>query len=178
MMTDLFAAAGVLIVLSGVLIITKCYSGRLTPEISRKIIHITMGVVALSFPYIFANKLSVVCLGGIAIAALLFLRHNKNLREGVGTALLGVTRKSFGEIYFVISIVIVFILHKAAFEYLIPISVLTFADSAAALIGTSYGRTNLNHEQEDAKSSEGTIIFFIVAFICTLVPLQLMTEIG
>jgi hypothetical protein len=46
------------------------------------------------------------------------------------------------------------------------------------LIGTSYGRTNLAHEQENAKSSEGSIIFFIVAFICTLVPLQLMTEIG
>ncbi len=177
-MTDLFAAIGVLIVLGSVMIITKLCSKKLTPEISRKIIHITMGCVALSFPSIFTYKQSVVCLGAIAIAALLFLRYNKCLREGLGTALLGVTRKSFGEIYFVISIVIVFVFHKSVFEYLIPISVLTFADSAAALIGTSYGRTNLAHEQEDAKSSEGSIIFFIVAFICTLVPLQLMTGIG
>ena len=177
-MTDLLAAIGVLIVLGSVMLITRLCSKKLTPETSRKIIHITMGCVALSFPYIFKYELSVVCLGVLALAALLFMRNNKDLREGVGSALLGVSRKSFGEIYFVISIVIVFVLHKSVFEYLIPISVLTFADSAAALIGTSYGRINLNHEQEDAKSSEGSIIFFIVAFICTLVPLQLMTEIG
>ena len=178
MMTDLLAATVILIVLGSVMIITKLCSKKLTLETSRKIIHITMGCVALSFPYIFMYKLSVICLGVLALTALLFLRKNKSLREGVGNALLGVSRKSFGEIYFVISIVIVFVLHKSVFEYLIPISVLTFADSAAALIGTSYGRTNLAHEQEDAKSSEGSIIFFIVAFICTLVPLQLMTEIG
>jgi len=177
-MTDLLAAVGVLIVLGSVMIITRLCSKNLTPEISRKIIHITMGCVALSFPYIFVYRQSVVCLGVIAIAALLFMRNNKVLREGVGTALLGVPRKTFGEIYFVISIVIVFVLHKSAFEYLIPISVLTFADSAAALIGTSYGRTNLAQKQEDAKSSEGSVIFFIVAFLCTLVPLQLMTEVG
>ncbi len=178
MMTDLLAAVGVLFVLGSVVIITKLYARCLNPETSRKIIHITMGCVALSFPYIFTYKLSVVCLGVLALAALLFLRKNKVLREGVGTALLGISRRSFGEIYFVISIVIVFVLHKSVFAYLIPISILTFADSAAALIGTSYGRTNLAHAQEDAKSSEGSLIFFIVAFICTLVPLQLMTETG
>lgn len=178
MMADLLAAIGVLFVLGSVLIVTKLCSKKLTPETSRKIIHITMGCVALSFPYLFTHTLSVVCLGAVALGALLFMRHNKDLREGVGTALLGVTRKSFGEIYFVLSIVIVFVLHQSVFEYLIPISVLTFADSAAALIGTSYGRINLAHSQEDAKSGEGSVIFFIVAFICTLVPLQLMTEIG
>ncbi|MCL2058961.1 MAG: hypothetical protein FWH01_07870 [Oscillospiraceae bacterium] len=177
-MRDLFAAIGVLVILSTVMLVTKLFANRLSGEGSRKIIHITMGCIALSLPYVFIHRLSVLYLGVAAIAMLLLLRLNKNLRNGIGTALLGISRKSFGEIYFVISIVFVYMLHKSTFEYLIPILVLTFADSTAALIGTSYGRYNMAHSREDSKSREGSAMFFIVAFICTLVPLQLMTEIG
>ena len=175
---DLLAAVVVLIVLGGVMLLTKLCSDKLSAEVSRKIIHVTMGCVALALPFIITYKLTVVCLGVVAVVGLLFLRVNKSLRDGIGSALLGITRKSFGELYFVCSIVIVFVLHESTFEYLIPISVLTFADSAAALVGTSYGRSNLAHTSENAKSSEGSVMFFIVAFICTLVPLQLMTDTG
>ena len=156
----------------------KLLSGHLTPEWSRKIIHIAMGCIALAFPFIFVSRWSVVLLGFVAIGVLLALRHIKTLRQGIGTALLGVSRKSFGEIYFVISIMVVFFLHQSPFEYIIAIAVLTFADSIAALVGISYGRHTIAQAEEDAKSSEGSIIFFMVAFICALVPLQLMTEIG
>ena len=178
-MRDLVAAAGVLIILGGVMIIAKLCANRLTPEASRKTIHITMGCTALSFPFVFEHRQSVIFLGISAIAVLLFLRKNESLRGGIGTALLGVERKSLGDVYFVISIVIVYVMYKSVFEFLIPIAVLTFADSVAALVGTSYGRYNLaQHDDEATKSSEGSIMFFIVAFICTLIPLQLMTEVG
>jgi len=177
-MNDFLAAIGVLFILGSVIVITKLFSSRLATETSRKIIHLTMGITALSFPFVFEHRMSVVYLGIVAIGALLTLRLNQNLRKGIGSALLGIERKSFGEIYFVISIVVVFVMHKSTYEYLIPMLVLTFADSVAALIGTSYGRNNLAQKQEDAKSSEGSVMFFIVAFICALVPLQLMTEIG
>lgn len=178
-MSDLLAVIAVLIILGAVVIIAKLCSKRLNPEMSRKTIHIVMGCTALTFPYIFKDWQPVVYLGIAAVIALLLLRKNEFLRKGVGTALLGVQRKSLGDIYFVISIVIVFVLHKSVIEYLIPIAVLTFADSVAALIGTSYGRHNLSqHDEEAAKSREGSVMFFIVAFICTLVPLQLMTGVG
>jgi hypothetical protein len=56
--------------------------------------------------------------------------------------------------------------------------ILTFADSVAALIGISYGRYDLAFDKEDTKSREGSVMFFIVAFICTLVPLQVLSEVG
>jgi len=177
-MIDLLAGACVLIALAGVILITKLNAKHLSAEGSRKIIHITMGCLTLTFPFIFAYRQSVVYLGIIAIAALLSIRLNKRLRHGIGSALLNIQRESFGEIYFVVSVVVVFVLHESAFQYLIPIAVLTFADSVAALIGTSYGRYSLSHKNEDAKSSEGSVMFFIVAFICALIPLQLMTDIG
>ena len=147
-------------------------------EISRKIIHVVMGLFALSLPFWVPSRGFVVIMGIAAVAILLVLRNVKKLREGVGSALFGIDRKSYGELYFAVSVVIIFVLHQSTYEYLIPILVLTFADSVAALIGKSYGRYNLAQKQEDAKSSEGSVMFFIVAFICALVPLQLMTEIG
>jgi len=178
MMLDLLVGICVLVVLTAVMIITKINAKRLTVEGSRKIIHITMGCLTLTFPFVFTYRQSVVYLGIIAIVLLLIIRFNKNLRQSIGSALLNIQRESFGEIYFVISVVIVFVLHESAFEYLIPIAVLTFADSVAALVGSSYGRYNLAHKNEDTKSSEGSVMFFIVAFICALIPLQLMTDIG
>jgi len=178
-MFDIVAAIGVLILLGSVTLFAKHFSKYLSPEGSRKMIHVSMGCAALAFPIIIEHALTIVLLGGAAIAFLLFLRMNKGLRIGMGTALLGVERKSLGDIYFVISIIIVFVLHKSTFEYIIPIAILTFADSVAALVGVSYGRYNMaQHDQEATKSREGSVMFFIVAFICALVPLQLMTEIG
>jgi len=178
-MIDLISAAGVLLLLGGVMLIAKYFSKRLTPEGSRKTIHLTMGCAALVLPFVVEHVMTVVFLGIIAVAFLLLMRIHKGLRAGVATALLGVERKSLGDIYFVISIVVVFALHKSTFEYIIPIAILTFADAIAALIGVSYGRYNMaKHDQEAAKSREGSVMFFIVAFICALIPLQLMTEIG
>ena len=178
-MLDLLSAIGVLLLLGGVILIAKRFSKRLTPEGSRKTIHVTMGCAALALPFIVQYRLTVVFLGAVAIAFLMFLRIHKGLRTGVGTALLGIQRKSLGDIYFVVAIVIVFALHKSTFEYIVPIAILTFADSVAALIGVNYGRYNMaEHDQEAFKSREGSVMFFIVAFMCTLVPLQLMTEIG
>ena len=179
MIWDFTVSLGILALLGGVIVFAKRFSARLTPEGSRKTIHVTMGCAALSLPFIIEYRLTVVLLGLVAIGFLLFLRIHKGLRQGLGTALLGVDRKSLGDVYFVVAIVIVFLLHQSAFEYIIPIAILTFADSTAALVGTNYGRHNMaGHDQEATKSREGSTMFFIVAFICALVPLQLMTEIG
>ena len=177
MIHDLLAAIGVLVILGAVMVVAKLCYKRLTPEGARKAVHIVMGCTALAFPFIFEYKQSVVYLGIVAISLLILMRRNEALRNA-GIALLGVERKTLGDIYFVIAIMIVFVLYEHTFEYLIPIAILTFADSVAALVGISYGKYNMAQHEEDAKSGEGSVMFFIVAFICTLIPLQLMTDVG
>jgi len=177
-MKDILAGAGVLLVLGSVMLATRLFKSHLSAESARKIVHISMGCTALTFPFVFEYRQSVVILGGIAALMLLFLRLNKGLRTSVGSPLFGVKRKSLGELYYIFSIMIVFVLHQSVVEYLIPILVLTFADSLAALVGTSYGRNSLSGEHEDRKSAEGSVMFFITAFICVLIPLQFMDDIG
>lgn len=149
---------------------------KLNPELSRKIIHIGTGLTSLSFPFLFTNPLPVIILGICSISALLFLKLSKlSFRE----SLFSVSRKSNGEIFFAISIVLLFcVAHKTPVIYSIPLIILSFADTSAALIGVSYGKNFLANKTEDTKSIEGSFAFFITAFLCTLIPLLLFTNVG
>ena len=171
----------VLFALGAIFVGLKLYGKKygLKPEFSRKAVHILLGCITLSFPWVFREPWAVLVLGILALAALLSIRLMKVLKNSLGSVLYSVSRDSLGEIYFPISVVVLFFLsHGNKVFYAIPILMLTFADSTAALIGSSYGRKNLAVEKEDIKSLEGTVVFFIVAFISTLVPILLFTSIG
>lgn len=147
-------------------------------ELKRKLFHVSMGLVMLTFPYIFSSVLSVGILGIIALVILMVLKHSK-LKSILGTILYSVNRESLGEIFFVVSVFTIFYLSKGdVILYSVPILILTFADSTAALIGKNYGKNNIAELNEDAKSIEGSFMFFMVAFMATLVPLLLWTTVG
>lgn len=151
---------------------------NINAEMKRKLFHMSMGIVMLIFPYIFKSAFSVFILGIFALIILSILKYTK-LRENLGTILYSVKRESLGEIFFVISVFLIFYLSNGdKILYSIPILILTFADSAAALIGKNYGKKDLAKLNEDSKSIEGSFAFFIVAFILCLVPLLLFTEVG
>lgn len=172
----LFVVALLLVALIIIKIIEK--KANINGETKRKLFHMTMGLVMLTFPYIFKSIISVGILGSIALIVLLMLKHTK-LKNSLGTILYSVSRESLGEIFFVISVFTIFYLSKGdKILYSIPILILTFADSVAALIGKNYGKKDISEMNEDSKSLEGSFMFFMVAFMATLVPLQLFTTVG
>ena len=151
---------------------------KLKGEVKRKLFHTSMGLAMLSFPYIFTSALSVFILGVIALVLMYFLK-NTGLKKSLGTVLYDIDRESLGEVFFVISVFTIFLLSKGdKILYSIPILILTLADSTAALIGKNYGKNSLSELSEDAKSLEGSFMFFMVAFMCTLVPILLYTQVG
>ena len=74
---------------------------NLNGEIKRKLFHITMGLVTLTFPHIFKNELSIGILGILALIIFFILKHSI-LKNSLGTILYSVSRESLGEIFFVI----------------------------------------------------------------------------
>ena len=147
-------------------------------ELKRKLFHITMGLVVLTFPHIFHNRNSVIIIGTISILLFIIMKHT-SLKKSLGTILYSVNRESWGEIFFAIAVVLIFYWSNGdKITYSIPILILTFADSAAALIGKKYAKNSLSQLNEDKKSLEGSFMFFIVAFMLTLVPLLLYTDVG
>lgn len=148
------------------------------PELPRKFMHIGMGVVTLSFPWLFESAWPVITLALLAVAALLGVRLLPTLRNGVGDVLHAVERESLGEVYFPLSVAIVFWLAKGeAILFTVPILILTFADALAALIGVRYGQW-LYTTAEGYKSAEGSLAFFIVAFLSAFIPLVGFSDVG
>src|SRR5262249_54713981 len=143
------ACLGIVLVLAALgLLMTalKLYQSccRPHPEWVRKLLHMGMGLVTLSFPWLFDESWPVWVLLVLAIAALLAVRLVKRLRSSLGSVIGGVQRTSWGEIYFPIGVALVFELSRRATDvspvqqillYCVPILCLTLADALAALIG-------------------------------------------
>ena len=142
------------------------------PEIPRKIVHVLMGLLTLSFPWVFSQRWPVVVLGVTATGIMIALRTVGPLRRGVGNVLLAVNRESLGEVCFPISVTIVWWLSfgRDPLLFVIPVLLLSLADTVAALVGLRYGHRPYS-TTEAPKTVEGSVAFFAVAFASVLVPL-------
>jgi phytol kinase len=170
--TDALSATLVLVILSGLMGAVRFWQHRRSvhPELSRKALHIGMGVITLAFPWLFQSSLSVFLLALTSASALVTVRIVPHLGK-VGDVLHRVGRKSFGEIYFPFGVALLFFASGGdPMLYWPPLLLLTFADSIAALTGIAFGR--LHYTTDDgAKTVEGSVAFFVTAFAATAVSL-------
>jgi len=180
MLSPWFGILLVLVLLGGVMAALKLISARccLHPETSRKAVHILMGMVTLSFPWLFREAWPVLLLTVLAVAALAGTRLVAPLQKQFGTVLNGVERHSLGEVYFPLAVAALFVLSSEnRLLYLIPLLTLTLADAVAALVGIRYGQHRFC-TSEGTKSAEGSLAFFMVAFLSAHVPLLLLSSTG
>jgi len=148
-------------------------------ETVRKLLHIGMGLVTLSFPWLFDSAWPVVALGVVTIPMLVALRRSRHLKRYLGGVIDAVERESWGELCFPLGVAILFVLsHGDPLLYCIPILVLTLADAVAALVGTTYGQRHFSTVAGERKSAEGSTAFFTVAFLSVHVPLLLFGGAG
>lgn len=143
------------------------------PEWVRKLFHISSGIFALIAPWLFVQDWPVLVVLGL-VSIVLFLFRVTRLKNGPGKILSNVSRYSFGEMYFVMSIAILFIFTGSEERVLYSISliILTLADAIAALIGVRYGQVRYL-VPEGEKSIEGSFAFFLVSFLSTHITLFL-----
>lgn len=144
-----------------------------SPEVARKSIHVAMGLSCAAFPWVFDRALPVWVLAAAATVPLGLVRIFPGLRNGVGSALHGIARPSYGEVLFAPAVATVFALAGGDKDlYLIPVLVLTIADAAGALAGTRWGRRRYG-SGEGFKTVEGSVIFCLTAFLCGFLPLMM-----
>ncbi|MBD3883139.1 hypothetical protein IFO70_15345 [Phormidium tenue FACHB-886] len=174
------AVSGVLVVLGGLLIGLRFYQRRFSPhpEVVRKLLHVPMGLLTLTFPWLFESPQPVLVLAGLAIATLLTIRLYSPVRNQFGSVLGGVERRSLGEVYFPVAVALLFIFSEGnPLLFSIPILILTLADAIAAIIGIRYGQVRYT-TSEGFKSAEGSLAFFVAAFFSVHVPLLLLSQTG
>ena len=148
------------------------------PELLRKLVHLGMGVVSLGLPWLFDTHRPVLLLAGTFAGGLLAGRSSACLRRVAGGILWGVRRPSAGDLCFPAAVALVFALSAGrASHFCVPILTLTFADAAAALVGTRYGAHRVGRPGKQ-KSLEGSAAFCLLAFPCAYVPLLVWPEGG
>ena len=146
------------------------------PEVSRKALHISMGLVALSFPWLFPEPTWFFVSFSTIIGILALVKFQPGVRNLIGRALYNVERRSGGEIYFALTIVALYVVARDNIAlYSIPILVMTVADAFAALVGTFYGKATYL-TRGGHKSWEGSVIFFFVAFMVIHIAIHLLTD--
>jgi len=147
------------------------------PEIIRKSLHVTMGLVTLSFPWVFTDAWPVLTLSIVASLFIALLKvSDMNQWQPVVCAK---GRDSIGEIVFPLAIGLTFLLSGGnKILYLVPITILTLADTASALVGQRFGNKKFGCTGESKKSFEGSLAFAAVAFLATFFPLHYIAGLG
>ena len=142
-------------------------SEKLNSELIRKILHIGSGIGGLALPFIFEEKSSVIILGAIFLMLLISIRIVKHKITGFKKVLETKNRKTFGDIYFIMSILGLWIVSSEdKVMYSLPLIILMFSDAFAALIGEFYSKYKFN-TGFGTKSIEGSITFFLTTyFVC------------
>ena len=148
------------------------------PEWVRKLAHVGTGLITLGLPWLFPSAWPVLLLAVLSISAIIARKSFSSVGQHLSQVLDGVARSSGGELYFPLSVAVVFVLSRGdPLLFSIPVLILTFADAAAALAGVRYGQLRY-HAGEGEKSAEGSIAFFTVAFLSTHIPVLLFTQVG
>jgi phytol kinase len=179
-LSDLLWIAVVLCAAIAMLLLLKLYkrNAASSPEWIRKLAHLSTGALAICFPWIFSSTLPVYIVCGLSVLLLVSIRIFGPMRTRLSGVLDAVDRNSWGEFYFPLSVAILFSLARGdKLLYVIPLLVLTFADAVGALLGTRYGRYGYRG-MGGAKTLEGSVAFFTMAFLAVHVPLLLLTGMG
>lgn len=150
---------------------------KLHPEVARKSLHVSLGLLALALPWAFSDLRPVMIVAAASLAFLTLLRSSPQLRMSLGHSLHAVKRNSLGEIYFVLGISIAVLTARNSIDYAIAILILTFADPAAAAVGMRFGRHPYGCP-DGRKSLEGSVAFFVIAVLVPMIILETFTAIA
>lgn len=146
------------------------------PEVSRKSVHVAIGLYAMLLPLLFDRAWPVVTLLLIALALMAWLRLPSVRTAGLGATIHAVERRSAGDIWLALAIGFVFLRSGGEYIYYgLPLAIITLSDTAAALTGSSYGRLRFAVE-DGVKSWEGVVAFFMVSVIVATIMLLLLTD--
>ncbi|MCX7870013.1 MAG: hypothetical protein N2485_00320 [bacterium] len=171
---DLLAIVLIFSVLFIIFFIGKIIYKRFDVELSRKFVHIFSSLFALSFPFIISNHLTLLFLSIFFSIFIFIFKFYKN-KDSLLKSVVDIDRKTIGEILFPMSIYLVFIFSKEYYFYLISLLVLALSDALAAIIGKKYGKIKIPIEQ-DFKTLEGSLTFFIITFLAVKIPLILFSN--
>lgn len=128
-------------------------------EVTRKFIHITVASFAASWPF-FMDWNQIYLVSMLMFAGILLSRFLHLFR-----AIHGVQRRTWGELFFAMSIGIAAVLGQNEWAFAAAMLVMGLADGFAALVGTLVDDTYHYRVFGHRKSREGTLTFLAISLV-------------
>lgn len=159
-MNDIFQILLAIIPVWGLLIVVDRLweAKKIQVETSRKIIHTLTGVYIAFWP-LFINWTYIQILS-IALLAVILISYKLHIFQSIHA----VKRITTGEILYPLAIAICALIEPPAWMFTAAILHLALADSAAAYIGTKWGKSTHYQIMSHGKSILGSLSFYIVSF--------------
>jgi uncharacterized protein (TIGR00297 family) len=136
-----------------------------TAEVTRKFVHISVGIIIFFAPQLFHTALIPLGLAFIAVCSMAIA-----VRKGLLVGMHGTTRFSYGTMFYPLSFFILIILFWNKYPEIISLSMfgLAIGDATAAIVGESLRHPKIFYLTSDKKSIEGSMTMFIVSNIVLL----------
>lgn len=141
-----------------------------SPEVTRKLVHILIGILIFFAPQLFSSGIPAILLGLVFSLASL-----ASVRFGLLKGIHGTHRRSYGTVFYPLSFLILVLLFWDSVPQIISISilVLAFSDAAAAIVGYIIAAPHIYYLTSDKKSIEGSATMFATTLFVVLLLLNL-----
>lgn len=133
----------------------------ISPEIARRLAHVSSGVLAAGLPLVMSFP-AVVVLAALFIPFMVVSR-----RMGLFPAVHGVERATWGEAYFPLGVLLAAALFSELAPYAYGVLVMGVSDPVAGLVGQRYGRRAYRVLRAH-KTYLGSTVFFTTTLVLTL----------
>src|SRR5262249_26320802 len=139
-------------------------------EGTRKLVHCGAGLIAASFPWLFAPPWA---LAGVALlGAVAGVAARRGLRSAFA-----VGGGSLGGDDFPLAVFVLFLIgRERPIFYLVALLTMVVADTLAAVLGQAYGKHQYLVTTQ-RRSLEGSAVFLLTAFLVVEIPLLLATSV-
>ncbi len=132
---------------------------KLSDEMTRKIVHISVAVFVAFWPYYMSYHW--IQFLAIAFLAVIIFSRYMHIFKGI----LHVKRKTYGDMFFPLSILILAILQPNKLVFTIALLNIGLSDGIAALVGQKYGKKNKYKIFGQTKSVAGTLAFIFISYL-------------
>lgn len=148
---------------------------QLSPELSRKFVHVMVGILVSLAPFFLTSSAPVLLLG-LLFTILNYVALQKDSFKGMHTT----ERVSFGTVYFPIafSLLVVMFWERNIVIFVVAMLILAFADTAATIVGEKINSKRKFILWHDKKSWPGSIAFFITTTIVILTAFPIYSELA
>jgi uncharacterized protein (TIGR00297 family) len=136
---------------------------HLSAEVTRKFVHVTVGVIIFFAPKLFQSAFIPLILSVAAVLAMTIA-----VQTGLLVSLHGTSRFSYGTVFYPLSFLVLILLFWNSHPEIISLSMVCLAlgDATAAMVGESFRNVQEYRLTSDKKSVEGSVAMFIASFVC------------